>query len=209
MIKNIYILVVYIIFNMFIPSAQYFLFQGRHSLNANISIEWFASNIVVFPFVGYLLTCRLRGFWNVKKILILWGINIGAILMSSYLTYYRAKIMGVCDEKNSQLFHDTFVLINCVEVFVSCQYLNEHSSILKKIEKLVVSIGGSTFGIYLLHIYIKDHTRVSNYIWKIFREKMNMSPMVYAFFYCGIIFMCGYIITIIMKKIPLLRRLVS
>lgn len=77
--EYIYILVVYIIFNMFIPSAQYLLFQGRHSLNANISIEWFASNIVVFPFVGYLLTCRLRGFWNVKKILILWGINIGAI----------------------------------------------------------------------------------------------------------------------------------
>ena len=103
MIKNIYILVVYIIFNMFIPSAQYLLFQGRHSLNANISIEWFASNIVVFPFVGYLLTCRLRGFWNVKKILILWGINIGAILMSSYLTAVHPVIQCYLNSLNPQI----------------------------------------------------------------------------------------------------------
>lgn len=89
-----YMYLLYIIFVMLIPCMQYILFQGRHTLNGNISIGWFASNIVIFPLTGYFLSFRKKDFWNTKKIFVLWVINIAAIMLSSYLTYYRAKIMG-------------------------------------------------------------------------------------------------------------------
>ena len=122
--EYMYILFMYIIFNMFIPCIQYFLFQGKHNLNANILVfgGGGVSNILIFPLAGYFLTYRLRNFWNVKKVLILWIVNISTIALSCYLTYYRAKIMGICNEDNSQMFHTTFVLINCVTVFVTVSY---------------------------------------------------------------------------------------
>lgn len=200
---------VYIIFAMIIPSAQYLLFQGRHSLNGNVSVGWLTSNIVIFPLTGYFLSFRKKDFWSGKRILILWMTNTATIMLSSYLTYYRAKIMGVCDEGSSQVFHNTFVLINCVAVFVTCQYMNEHSRFLRKLAKPITSLGGCTLGVYLLHVNILSHLRQNDCLWHIFREKLGIPSMLYAFILCGVVFMCGYIITIILKRIPILRRLVS
>lgn len=207
--EYVYMLVLYAFFNMFLPSVQYLAFKGEHYLNRNISVGWMSTTIVFFPLVGYFLTHRAKEFWNSKKILLLWLINIVTILISSYLTYYRAQVMGVCNEGSSQAFHSTFVLVNCVAIFVTCQYLNNHFNIIKRIEKPLISIGGCTFGVYLLHVAIKDHSGLSELLWKIFRENLHMPPMMYAFLLCGSVFICGYVITVIMKKIPLLRRLVS
>ncbi len=99
-----YALVLYIAFCMLVPCLQYRVFQDRHPLNVNVSIEWLATNIVVFPLAGYFLNCRLKNFWTKKRLLVLWGINIVAILISCYMTYYRARITGICNEKDSQMF---------------------------------------------------------------------------------------------------------
>ena len=205
----IYMTILYITFKMIIPSLQYILWRGRYTLNNNIDLGWITSNIVIFPLMGYFLSYRVKEFWNKKRILILWGINICTILMSCYLTYYRASVMGVCNEESSQAFHDTFVLINCITVFVTCQYLNDKSQLLSKISKQIISLGGCTFGIYLTHIYIKDHTAITRYISKLFQDIIPIPRMLYAFIYCIIIFICGYIITLLLKKIPFIKRIVS
>ena len=205
----IYMTILYITFKMIIPSLQYILWRGRYTLNNNIDLGWITSNIVIFPLMGYFLSYRVKEFWNKKRILILWGINICTILMSCYLTYYRASVMGVCNEESSQAFHDTFVLINCITVFVTCQYLNDKSQLLSKISKQIISLGGCTFGIYLKHIYIKDHTAITRYISKLFQDIIPIPRMLYAFIYCIIIFICGYIITLLLKKIPFIKRIVS
>lgn len=207
--EYMYMFFVYIVFAMVIPSAQYLLFQGRHVLNGNLSIGWLMSSIVIFPLTGYFLSFRKKDFWNEKRIMILWMINIATILLSSYLTYYRARIMGVCDEGHSQAFHSTFVLINCVAVFVTCQYLNEHSTFLEKLAKPVTSLGGCTFGIYLLHVYIMKRSILNDFLWNTVQANIHMSPMLYAFVLCGVILLCCYIITLAFKQIPILSRLVS
>ena len=100
-------------------------------------------------------------------------------------------------------------LINCITVFVTCQYLNDKSQLLSKISKQIISLGGCTFGIYLAHIYIKDHTAITRYISKLFQDIIPIPRMLYAFIYCIIIFICGYIITLLLKKIPFIKRIVS
>lgn len=205
----VYMMILYSVFNMVVPSLQYLLWQGRHALNTNISVGWFASNIVIFPFAGYFLSCRVKNFWNKKRILLLWIINIGTILLSCYLTYYQAKITGVCEEKSSQMFHSTFDLVNSMAIFVTCQYIGEHSEVLWKMRRAIISVGGCTFGIYLLHIGIKDYTSLSAYMQQALGKQMQTSPMLYAFLYCGVIFICGYIVSAVLKRIPFLRRFIS
>ena len=207
--EYIYMYVAYIVFVMIIPSVQYLLFQGRHSLNGSLSFGWLSANIVIFPLTGYFLTFRKKDFWTGKRILALWAINIVTILLSAYLTYYRAQIMGVCTEGKSQAFHSTFVLINCISVFVTCQYINEHSQFIKKLAKPITSLGGCMLGVYLLHIYIKAQPILNDCLQQIFLKQLGVPKMLYAFILCGTVFICGYVITMILKRIPILRRLVS
>ena len=192
---------------MFVPSIQYLLFQGRHSLNGNFSLGWIGTNIFIFPLAGYFLQHRAKDFWNIRHIALLWISNICSILFSCYLTYLRAQVMGVCDEGHSQAFHSTFVLINCVTLFVTFQYLQNHTRLLKRLQRPISSLGECTFGIYLIHVYIKRHLPTSSHLWTIFRN--HLPPMLYAFFLCAVVFFCGYLITLILKRIPILKKLVS
>lgn len=155
--KNfIYLFVVYAIYNMCLPSIQYLLWNGRHDLNGNAVLHWISYNIFIFPLAGYFFEHRVKEFWNKRKILFLWGINIGVILFSCYLTYFKAKTSQGDDIMYSQTFHNTFVLVNGITLFVTLQYINSHTNLFLKMEKVICSLGQCTFGIYLLHIFIKD-----------------------------------------------------
>ncbi len=204
-----YMFLVYIVFMMIVPSVQYLLFQGKHHLNGSFSLGWLSAQIVIFPLAGYFLSFRKKDFWTGKRILILWAVNILTILLSAYLTYYRAQIMGVCTEGKSQAFHSTFVLINCVAVFVTCQYMNEHSQLIKKFAKPITSLGGCMLGVYLLHINIKSWPILKDGMRQLFIDQMGAPVMLYAFTLCGAVFICGYFITMILKKLPVLRRVVT
>lgn len=204
-----YALVLYIAFCMLVPCLQYRVFQDRHPLNVNVSIEWLATNIVVFPLAGYFLNCRFKNFWTKKRLLVLWGINIVAIVISCYMTYYRARITGICNEKDSQMFFGTFVLVNCVAIFATCQYLNSNTNILFRLKKPIVSVGGCTFGIYLIHVYFKNYTDTFKNLMSFLQDKLHSTPVLASLIYCVVLFMCGYVVTLIMKKIPLLRKIVS
>ena len=125
----------------------------------------------------------------------------------SQLTYLKAKVTGVCDTTNSQTFHSTFVLVNCVAIFVTIQYINNHTKLFLKLEKAICSIGECTFGIYLIHVFIRYYSGLTEYMASTFQEKMP--AMSYVFLYCGVIFICSYIVTVIIRKIPILKKIVS
>lgn len=57
-----YALVLYIAFCMLVPCLQYRVFQDRHPLNVNVSIEWLATNIVVFLWQDISLIADLKTF---------------------------------------------------------------------------------------------------------------------------------------------------
>lgn len=205
--KNfIYLFVVYAIYNMCLPSIQYLLWNGRHDLNGNAVLHWISYNIFIFPLAGYFFEHRVKEFWNKRKVLFLWGINIGVILLSCYLTYFKAKTSQGDDIMYSQTFHNTFVLVNGIALFVTLQYINSHTNLFLKMEKVICSLGQCAFGIYLLHIFIKDELGLTKWMEDMLQGKI--SNMLYAFLHCGAIFICGYAITFIIKKIPFLRRLV-
>ena len=200
-----YLFSLYAVFVMIIPSVQYWLFHGKHGLNGNISVSWLAANIVIFPLAGYVLRHRMKGFWSGKKILCVWLLNIGTILISVYLSHLRGQITG---EKMTEAFYNTFVLINAASVFVTCQYWQE-SALLQKLAKPVISIGGCTFGIYLFHIFIMRRPEVVRLARALFQETVSVPPILYGFLYCALVFGIGCVVTWLFRKNPLLRRLVS
>lgn len=208
-LEFLYLFLVYGVFFMLIPSVQYLIWTGKHSLYDNAYPAWISEKIFIFPLTGYFLQHRAASFWNKKRLLILWGINICAILFSCYLTYRRAIVMGVCDEYNSQAFHSTFVLINSGTIFVTCQYLDRHTQVLKKLKKPIYSIGGCTFGIYLLHLFFRDYTPLYTRMLDAAQNQLHLSLMLSVLVYCVVVYLLGYVITLILKRIPVLEKLTS
>ena len=200
-----YLFYAYMIFAMVIPSVEFLLFQGGHKINDYLTPEWLTSNIVIFPLAGYFLSFRVKDFWDKKKVAILWAIDIATILLASYMTWYQTQLTGT----PGQAFHMTFVLVNSATIFVTCQYLKEHTQVLDRLAKPILSVGGCTFGIYLLHVYIKDSSGLNELLWHLFEETLHVPVVVYGFILCIAVFACGYVATLILKRIPGLQRLVS
>jgi surface polysaccharide O-acyltransferase-like enzyme len=67
----------------------------------------------------------------------------------------------------------------------------------KKIGNILTDISNCTFGIYLIHIYLLIHT--------FFRlHRFIEEPILLCLILVPLVFVVGYIITKIIKKIPLL-----
>lgn len=80
----------------------------------------------------------------------------------------------------AQTFHNTFVLVNGIALFVTLQYINSHTNLFLKMEKVICSLGQCTFGIYLLHIFIKDELGLTKWMEDMLQGKIP--NMLYAFF---------------------------
>ena len=196
-----------------IPIIEYSIWQGKTYFVGDFKgrLSWITRDIFIYPLLGYFLKERIKDFWNGKRVTLLWIINIACGCLAAYMTYYRGNIMGEITEGKSQMFHNTFALIKVTSVFVTCQYLYAKTHFSKWIEKAICSIGGCTFGIYLLHIYLKGNkgplVKVSKYLYQK-PSPLGLDTMMTTFIFVTIVFITGYIITIIMKRLPILKKLV-
>lgn len=203
--EYLYWILIVLFFAALLPVTEYRLWQGR--LHLNINLDWMLADILFFPCFGYFLRYRMQNFWNRRRIAILWSINILTILISVYMTYYKAGITGECNEVVSQDFLNSFTLINCAAIYVTCQYIFSHAAVTDWLAKGIKSIGGATFGIYLIHIFVMREIYELGLLTAL-TESLNINHMISVLIYTTAIFIVSYLITLLMKKVPGLKRLV-
>ncbi len=205
--EYLYLFALYVFLNAVLPMAEYLLWQGSHTLNSSFNLTWICSNIFIFPLCGYFLEYRVKEKWSGKKLVLLWLLNIITILISCVMTYYKAKITGLCDEGNSQTFFSSFVIFNSSAVYVTCQQLFMKRHVPEWTKKCIQTVGGCTFGVYLLHILFM--TTKTSQIVAVLREQCHLGYMISALLYSLIIFLICFAVTFLLKKIPILKKLVT
>lgn len=206
--EYMYVYLLALLFLAVIPTGQYLIWEGRYTLYSRFNLNWLTSNIFLYPLMGYFLRYRIGENWTKKKVGILWLVNILTIGVSCYLTYRKSIITGELSESASQTFYNTFVLINSTAVFVACQYLLNHRELPGAIKNKVVSVGSATFGIYLLHIFLLDICKEHQFV-DFIHNVFCMNFMLSAWICCGCVFVMAYLITILLKKIPWIKYLIS
>jgi len=193
-----YLFVLAFVYLCVLPVVQYILWKEQFTINGDFKIDWICSQIFLYPLLGYFLY-RREIVWNKTKLFLLWIANIATILLSAYLTYYRAEVTGVLSEPQSQLFHPTFSIINAITIFVTCQYVAKHISVKAFGRRVIESVGGATFGIYLMHLFLLNVFRKYSVLsWFLTLTKW---PMANALLYCLFVFFVGYCITMLWKGI--------
>ena len=195
-------------FQSIVPCVDYLLFHGEISISGNLVPSWLLSDVVLYPLLGYFLEYYVDIHKAKKYIPFLIVADILTIIISGYMTYIRGLDMGVVfEEGKSQVFHKSFVMVNAITVFVSIKALCMSVSFPKTIVKFILTLGKCSFGIYLFHVFVKDRLG----LWTIydFMISLGMNAMLSSFVVCLIIMTVSYIITLIMSKVPVLRKLVG
>lgn len=213
MVKNLsdkdfkYLIVLAVCFNGIIPTLDYRLSQGNVAMNGNLKTLWVLTSIVLYPCIGYYLHHKEEGKIKTWVFLLAWGCNIIGTGLSCYLTYYKSIVTGVLSESESQGFHMTYVVINCITLFITVKYVVNHVKVPALIEKIILSLGSCTFGIYLWHAWFKSLPIYDRILDKLHHTGLNY--MLSIWIVCLLLMLVSYLITLIMSKIPVVRKLVG
>lgn len=201
--EYIYLLTLYLIIYSAMPIFE--CFTGV-PIEENIKIPMLGCSIFIYPLLGYFLYNLPEKLWDKKKIIMLWLVNIILMATDCALIKRDGVSTGAVGEACAQIFRCHFVIVNCACIFVTCHYFEAALAKSARLARVISSLGGATFGIYLMHVLFIG-TDFSRTIWSLL-EAANVPAYLASFLLCVGTFLVCYIITIVLKKIPLLRRLV-
>lgn len=197
-----------LIFDAVIPIMQDFLFQEQYMLNGNLTVSWLTNNIVLYPCIGYFLMHHVDIEKIKQKLPALWGLNIGLIILSCFLTYKQSAATGECLEADCQTYFSSFVLVNGITLFMTAKYFFSRKDWSTYLKKIVSSIGECTFGMYLLHVFVLMRLEKPKAFFEWMLNTAHIDPMVAVLVYCLLVMGICYGVIWCVKKVPGVRRVV-
>lgn len=199
--QYIYMIGVFIMFQC-LYIAEYI--WGRGGISHNGSFNFFMANSSIFyPMLGYFLEKRLPSSffaWKNYRYLIvasILAVGICCVLTNNYCTLNNAWTESTC-----QNFMGTLTVIPAITIYSGTKLWFINHKVSPKIEKIIITAGNCTFGIYLFEQIYRERTVWLYYI---------LYPILHSFPACilWVTFACllGGIVTLIMKKIPVMKEL--
>lgn len=159
----------------------------------------FVADMLVYPLFGYFLAHRIpKETETLKTVIIACVVAFIGLCINVCVTEYDHYAFG--DWSESGLL--PFVVFSAVTVFFVVRYFFERVSVCPAAEKIICTLGSCSFGVYLIEGYVKDYF---GFIQQLLRNIMPNTLA--ALFYLLCIFLIGSAVTFILKKIPLIRKL--
>ena len=146
----VYLFCLYAIFNGIIPMAQYRLWQGSIRLNGSLDVALVTSDLVLYPAAGSYLEKHALGR---RQLIFLWLAAALAVGATLYMTHYKIRLSGQLEEGQVGTFYGSLCMIPAMAVYATVKRLRDLPA---WFEKLVVTVGPCTFGIYLTEQIIRE-----------------------------------------------------
>lgn len=194
----IYCLVIWTIFMGVFPIINHYLEYKPITYCFNIPI---ISVYVIYFIMGYLIENKLdKKYFNKAILIVCIILSIICIGISVWLTYYDV----VRDAENKVFMDNTeyiTIAIPSLTVFYIAKYIAFKNKDVQE-GRVVANIATHTFGIYLLSdLLIQRLDFISEFLGKYVDEIIAMVGLEIS------VFIVGYMITWILKKIPLVKKL--
>lgn len=199
----IYLFVIFITFYAILPIMEYLLWEGKVSLNANISIIQIPSIWFIYSLFGYYLEHRLDIQVATKKLPLIWGLNLLTIGISCVMSYYRGICQGIW---KSEHFFSLLTIFNASCLFITCKVLLQNRTFSPRVQSIISIMGKSTFGVYVFHGLIND------YIIRDILVRLNqsgLSNIIVGFIGVTSVYTISLLVTIVVSKIPILKKVVG
>lgn len=172
------------------------------SISSNFSVSFATSKYLFYPIIGYYIETYIDIAKLTKKH-IMCGTTIAliGIIFSCICTTYQGVTSGQYSQNYVQLFDYT----SAIYVFIIIKYIVvvQLDNLKGKVEKYIVLLGSLTFGIYLLDPYWKIifGSQYKQYI------GVHFPTIIISFGWCVFSFLLGGAVTIFLKHISVLKKL--
>lgn len=197
----LYLIAIYLLFHGIIPIVFRMIFDWDFAINSNFTFGWLLGQVPLYPLIGHYLENKLdinRISW---KILVpLWLVNILCIFLTCYATYVDNTASGGF----TQNYIMSFVLVPCVTLYISAKKLF-HRVTGKWISTILTSVGGCTFGIYLIHGQLLREPRARIFS-QIFRSP-ELHSMIWYILICLDVMLIAFVFIWLLRRIPFMRKL--
>ena len=200
-----YLFGLYFMVFCFVPVVQYIFTKRVDLLNPDLKPTWVGERIFFFPVFGYFLEHRSERFRSKKCLLLLWLATLVALITDMLLTWSR----GIrANDLVGQFYYATSLPFFVAALYLTARALFDRCTPPAWLARLLTTIGSCTLGVYLLHFTIKDQLGIGKVILDVLCGALGMN-VVLANLVCSllILLLCTGI-TLILKKIPVVRKLV-
>ncbi len=175
---------------------------GMPSVNGNLVPATVTCMVFFYPLLGYYLDKVLDLKDNKGlQMLVMGAFTVIMIASSMWLTYRRGIYSGL---NEAATCHCT-PLINAW-IFLGIKKLTEKRNVSPKTKKILIHVSQSVFGIYLLHglvdIRIRQHIDIVGIL-----QGLHFNHMIAILAYCWVVFGVTGIISYVLRKMPLLKKI--
>lgn len=182
---------------------EFFLWQGRYYHSDNFYF-FVTNNYVLYPLIGYYIDARLPPEqFNRKKLTILLGAGIAAVLISGIATHYLCTLTDGWNENVCQLFMNNLIMLPTVAVFFGAKMWFQNHDVSPRTAKIIQIVGGTTFGIYLLEPIFRGKTE---FVFRFLKPYIHTLPACLA--WIAVACTAGSVFTYLIKKIPGVKRFI-
>lgn len=207
MIRNLtdreflYLFALHLVLGGLIPMGQYFLSGGETYLNGSLNVSLVTMTIIIFPAAGYYFEHRKTLSW--KQIGLMWALTAVAMAAAVFMTHYKISLTGQLKESQVGTFYKSLCLIPSVTVYVTAKKLFDTHTVPVWLEKGILSVGGCTFGIYLIEQILRER----GYAVQDFLAQW-LTEIPATLIYVALVTAVGYGIIWLLKRIPGVKKLI-
>lgn len=177
------------------------IFGDDYAINQDLIPVWSTSWAMIYPCIGYYLHYRIE-VTSIKRYLpTIWVTNLLSVVIVAVLNFIIIKF-----DTNSQNQITSFVLVNCISIFLTARYLFENKIFNRFFEKTIIIVGNCTFGIYLLHVFALQNPLFLTIRRSLLRH-LSAIPMIGVWIFVLFVVAVCIVATYVLKKIPLVKRL--
>ena len=192
-----YLFGLYLLFNGLIPILQFRLSGGEWYINSSLNISMIASDIFIYPALGYYLEQRRL---SLRQLGVLWIFALLAVFLTVYMTRYKIELTGEVDEGRVGTFYKALRFLPAAAVYATVRelYTRPHRT-----DRLVCAMGGCTFGVYLIEQILREEGYPLCDI-----MCRYLPPLVSVLIYTGIVVMVGALIVWGVRLLPCVKKLI-
>lgn len=134
-----------------------------------------------------------------KNIVLAIVLTLLVIALEIFMTNYQYILEG----KWTQKFLNNTIVIPVISIFFLIKYVFRKITLPEKLEKLIITLGSCTFGIYLFDNVLRKETL---FIY----EKLNvfLPTIIACFLWIITVYIIGTILIWCLKKLPIIRKLI-
>lgn len=194
-----YMILLFLIFQIFTYTA------GRFDLPWKERVQDLMNTVhpeLVTGYVGYFVLGHYLYEYGLPKKIERMVCILGPVMILAGIWLCRQE--SLASGKATQAFYENYTIFACIWSTAVFLFFKEYVSKIQwseRMEKMICSLGGCTFGIYLIHAFVRD------VLYRNGIDSMMMRDTILAIpFVMGLIFLISWGIVFIAEKVPFIKK---